>query len=331
MQGFRHGDDVVFLYGAWLYSAAPVLHEIYAESHRWEPWCILGQSRRYGRYRLPAALYIPWQQRASLLGQLQPMLLSGPDAGAAIRSRVQREARTLLHLVRRLRQRPARRDDVERLLHLAARVLSVGVIKEALEPEEARAVLGHLVPDRVAREQVLALYQPLCLPHYSKVEARILWHAARYAAARSIRQRNAEVRTCIARAAHHARFMLEPGELSTPAAMRAAFAERTANHGATKKRLLAARRDVLQQNARARQASQQAAQELLRAQLALGPATLLARRTLMELVRLIQWLATWEELKHILVMEAAREVRRVMQRHRVPCTATRDELLQVLP
>ncbi|MBN2358306.1 MAG: hypothetical protein JXR83_02575 [Deltaproteobacteria bacterium] len=327
MEGFRYRDDVVFLYGARLYSESPVLHEIYAESHRWEPWCLVGQEQRYGSYRLPGALYIPWQQRAELLARLKPLLLSGPGPGAAIRGRIEAEARQLLRLVRELRRRPARREEVERLLHLASRVLSVGVVKEALEPEEARALLTHFVPDRVAAGQVLALYQPLCLPHYTKLEARILWHAARCAAARDPRRRSAEVRACIARAAHHARFLLEPSELSTPAAMRGAFAERMASHGSTRRKLLAARRDVLQQNARARLASHLAAQELLRAAVGLGPATLLARRTFMELVRLIQWVATWEELKHILVMEAAAEVRRILQRHGLPFTATREELL----
>ncbi len=330
MLGIHHKEDVVYLYSTWLYSDAPVLHDLYAESHRWEPWAISGDEERHGAYRFPGALYIPSRQRTALLERVAPGLLSGPGYGAAVRARVEHEARQLIRLVRTLRRKPATRRQVETLLHLAARVLSVGVIKEVLEPEAARGLLRHFVPDQVAREQVLFLYQPLCLPHYTKVEARVLWHAARFVGARTTLGRTAEVRACIQRAAHHSRFLLEPTALAAPGAMRQAFEERITQHGSTRQALLAARRGVLRHNARARAASVAAAQTLLRAHVALGPATLLGRRTFMELVRFIQWVATWEELKHILLMDAVREVRRVMERLDLPPTARLEVVLRRL-
>lgn len=328
--GIQHREAVVYLYSTWLYSDAPILHGLYAQSHCWEPFAVAGEESRYGRWPFPGALYIPRRERNALLGSIGPSLLAGPGYGAAVRARVEGEARRLLRLLRRMRASRAGAVEVEAALRGAARVLSVGAIKEVLEPEQARALLGHFVPDTVAREQVLFLYQPLCLPHYTKVEAAVLWHASRYVAARSPRLAQKEVRACVDRVAHHARFLLEPTHLAARGAMRALLEERAGGHGRSPQRLLAARRQVLRHNARAREASVRAAQTLLRAHVALGPATLEGRRTFMELVRFIQWMATWEELKHILVMDAVREVRRVMDRHQVPHTATLETLLAAL-
>ncbi|MEW5852954.1 MAG: hypothetical protein AB2A00_29495 [Myxococcota bacterium] len=326
MQGMRFGDDVVYLYGSWLFTDSPILKELYCESHRWEPWLIRGEPERYGRYVFENALYIPARERRLLLEEIPARLVASPGWSSAVQQRVRLRARELLRLIRRSRRGERAAELLDAMLVAAAQVLSVGVIKEALEPEDARRLLQTFVPTTVLHQNLLALYQPLCLPHYDKVEARVLHFAARHLSARSPRAREKLVRRCIDTAAHHSRFLLEPTELADPEVMRSRFEEIARQHRRRPGAILRARHTLLERNLRARRSSWRAEREILAAFHALGPASLHARRTLMGLLRMIQFVATWEELKHILVMEAAREVRHWLEEGGLPITARTQEL-----
>lgn len=330
MQPLRFRDDDVFLYRSWLYSESPILHEIYCESHRFEPWAVDGSLLRVGRYTSPGVLAVSHVERAELLARIPERLMDSPRTVDEWQARFRGAARALI--VRRRALRRAARDvaALDRVLESAARVLSVGVLKEKLEPEDARGLLQKFVPDAVLRVHLLELYQPLCLPHFVKLEAALLDAAARYARARTPAQRKRAVRTAIERHAHHARFVLEETELAAPRAMREQLERLVAAHR-TVRALRLERARVLGANARRREDAMRAARAIKRALADDLEATPRARATLSGIVRAIQLVATWEELKHILVMDAARDIRRVLERVRLPAAGTTvDELRAAL-
>lgn len=332
MQPLRFRDDDVFLYRSWLFSESPILHDIYCESHRFEPWAVDGSPLRVGRYTSPGVLAVPHLERDELLARIPERLIESPRTVDEWEARFRGAARALI--VRRRALRVALRGRrtnvaaaVDRVLESAARVLSVGVLKERLEPEDARLLLRKLVPDSALRTHLLELYQPLCLPHFVKLEAALLDAAARYARARTPAKRARAVRHAIERHAHHARFVLEETELAAPREMRAQLDALVALHR-TARALRVERARVLAANAQRRQDAMRAARTIKRALLDVGEPTPRARATLAGIVRAIQFVATWEELKHILVMDAARDIRRVLDRVGLPAAGTSVEELR---
>lgn len=323
MQPVRFKDDDVFLYRSWLFSESPILHEIYCESHRFEPWAVDGSPVKAGRYTSEGVLAVPHAERAELLARIPERLVQeGPRVVDEWQARFRGSARALVMRRAAMRARPDESAFL-RVMDAAGRVLSVGVLKERLEPEDARALLLRMVPDRVLREHLLELYQPLCLPHFVKLEAALLFAAHRYARARGNKSRKRVVRRAIERHAHHARFLLEETELAGARAMRLELERRIDEHGA--QGLARERARVLKANATRREDSMRSARAIRRA---IGDATPRAKATLAAIVRAVQFVSTWEELKHILVMDAARDIRRVLDRVGLPAQGTTSEQLR---
>jgi hypothetical protein len=328
MQPLRFRDDDVFLYRSWLFSESPILHDIYCESHRFEPWAVDGSPLRAGRYTSPGVLAVAHAERAELLARIPERLIESARTVDEWEARFRHAVRALMVRRRALRDQPLDVGALDRVLESAARVLSVGVLKEKLEPEDARALLVRFVPDRVLRAHLLELYQPLCLPHFVKLEAALLFVAARFARARTPAKRRAVVRAAIERHAHHARFLLEETELAAASAMRDHIEGAMNEHGASARALRDARARVLAANAARRADALRAARAIKRALVDAGEPTARARATLAGIVRAIQFVATWEELKHILVMDAARDVRRVLDRVGLPARGTSSDELR---
>ncbi len=273
-------------------NSATILHEIENESHRFAPWAVDGSPLRMGRYTSPGVLAIPSAERAELLARIPERLMESARTVDEWDARFRGAARALVVRRRALRDHALQVGALDRVIASAARVLSVGVLKEKLEPEEARALLVRFVPERVLRAHLLDLYQPLCLPHFVKLEAALLFVASRSARARTPTARRRVVREAIERHAHRARFLLEETELASTREMRAQIERAMQEHGATSKALRAARARVLAANAARREDAQRSARAIKSALGDVGEPTARARATLAGIVRAIQLVAT---------------------------------------
>jgi hypothetical protein len=322
MQGVDVGEHTVFLYDSWLITRSPILKHIYCESHRYEPWAIRGDDDPVGAYPFPGVLYVDALGRRALLAEIRSGLLWSPRFFYDVERRFRHKGRELLGLAHRARRGERSVALLEALVRAAGQALSIGALKEVLEPDDVVKLLARFVPLHVARAHVLDLFQPLCMPHFVKVEHAVLCFAERYARSKTNAARRGIVRRAIERSAHHARFLLEPTELADRRAMRT----RLASEGKNADAIRARRRALLRRHRRARARSLLAQHSILRAAIEVGPASLHARHTLMALIRMAQLIATWEELKHILCMIAAREIRRMLDDAQLPHDATLDEL-----
>ncbi len=290
MQPIVYGDDYVYLYASMLYTRSPLLKWLYCESHAWEPWAVRAQEARYGVYRFPNVLYVNRQARDTLLAEIVSRLRSDPSYVAGLARRFEAEARCL----------PAGH------LQTVARVLSVGVFKEVFEAPQALDFLSYYLPVEKVEQEVLALYQPACLPHFLKYELKLLFYAEAFA-----RGDDGAVPRFVRYAAHHSRFLLEDTPLHDPAAARAAMAQVVSRCGSPtairreRKRLRSRHQAALAGALDAEGRVLGAADEYARM-------TLRSRLVVQQAIRFIRFIATWEELKHILVVEAAHRFRQTM-------------------
>jgi hypothetical protein len=322
VQGVEFREHIVFLYDSWLITTSPILKLIYCESHRYEPWAIRGDERRIGDYPFPNVLYVDKADRAALLDEIHARLLESPTCARDIDARFRSKGEELLRVARRVRRGERSRDALDALVRTSAQVLSIGALKEMLEPDDVVKLLARFVPLRIARANVLDLFQPLCMPHFVKVEHALLFFAERFARTRSARV----IKRAIDKCAHHSRFLLEPTELADARAMRARLVAEGTNAPAIRAR----RRALLRRHRHACDRSRLAQQAILRSLLDIGPTTLHMKQTLMGIIRTVQLVATWEELKHILAMTAAREIRRMLDDAGLAHTSTLAELERAL-
>jgi hypothetical protein len=323
VQGVAHGNHVVYLYETMLYSESPLLKEIYCESHRWEPWAVRGRERRYGTYAFRNVLYVDRDDREALLGEIATALLHDPSYADSVRGRFDEASRALLRSLRCVRQGAHDRASVEELLTLTGRVLSSGVFKEVLEPDQALELLAGLMPVASIRTPLFALYQPSCLPHFLKFELKLLYFAARYAA-------NGDafwVRACIDQAAHLSKFQLEPTALHEPQAMRQKLREVWEANGASAKSLAAARANMLVRHREAVLAADRAEAEIIASLTSAGRYQLRTISAVRGLLAFIRFIGTFEELKHILTVDAAKTLARVMRKKRLALERTASEAL----
>jgi hypothetical protein len=321
MEGFVFQHQRVFLYRTMLFSASPLLQEIYADSHRFEPWSVRGDPRRVGRIAQQRTLYVNEQEREELLAEIPHRLARDARFVDEVAARLRSDARQLSAARRSLRatlEHEAVQGDggagmALRLCDATARVLAPGIFKEALTTPQVEALLDGFVPRRAWATRLLSLYQPLCLPHFVLFEERLLAGAAAYGSVADEAARAQVVARTIERAAHFMRFQLERGALHEPAAMAGRLQSLLDEHGGAAG-VTTARERVLQRHHRAVLDAHAAADGLLRAARRLGPATLRSRQLLRGIVRMVQWMATTEELKHVLALQAASTLQRWMER-----------------
>ncbi|HYV50073.1 MAG TPA: hypothetical protein VFA20_34695 [Myxococcaceae bacterium] len=313
----RFGRHDVYLYESMFYTRSPLLKELYCESHRFEPWAVNGDPQATGRYVFRNVLYVDAGDRSRLLADILRRLESEPSYQSQVEARFREASRRLCRHLVRTRRGDHGRENVAALMDAAVRVLSAGIFKEALEPNPAMQFLAAFMPVEPVRANLLDLYQPLCLPHFLKFELKLLYFARRH------REDGGEawVSRCIEQCAYLSKFFLEPTPLDDPEAMKAKMdesdpgkrGELLRNHQRVVERSLLAERDILQHLAET------------------GTYTLRSKRVVMGCLRFIQFISTYEELKHIQAVQAARALRRVMEAHRLDLDTTlRADLLKRL-
>jgi hypothetical protein len=316
MEGACHDGYWIWPYQTMLYTRSPLLKEIYCESHRLEPWAVTGEASRWGHYAFPNILYVPEEERRLLLDSIPERLASGPSYALSVIDRFDRSARRLVRLLILSKRAPAA-QLADAIVEESSRVLSSGVFKEMLEPDGAARLLSRFMPLAGIRDRLLALYQPLCLPHFLKFELKLLFFAARFAEdAREI-----HVESAIESCAHLSRFLLEDAPLSEPEAMRAELVRTMERFDRSPEAIRSERARRLGDHARAVEDAFLAERDLLLAIDRIGRTTLHTKRTIAAILRFISFLATFEELKHILTVEAARSLRRFIDHAGLPIEA----------
>jgi len=313
----RFGRHDVYLYESMFYTRSPLLKELYCESHRFEPWAVNGDPQATGRYVFRNVLYVDAGDRARLLGDVVRRLESEPSYQSQIEARFKEASRRLCRHLVRTRRGDHGPQNVGALMDATVRVLSAGIFKEALEPNPAMEFLAAFMPVGPVRAALLDLYQPLCLPHFLKFELKLLYFARRYREDRDERW----VSRCIEQCAYLSKFLLEPTPLDDPRAMRAKMEESDPGK----------RRELLRNHERVVERSLLAERDILQHLAETGTYTLRSRRVVMNCLRFIQFISTYEELKHVQAVQAARALRRVMEAHRMDLETTmRADLLERL-
>lgn len=305
MQALRWGPWDVFAYDSLLHTVSPLLRWLYAESHAWEPWAITGVEARLGEYRYANVLYVAHDEREAWLDRIFADVVDVRGWARSVELRFRAEGRRLL--------RALRHRDVETLLVAAPRVLSVGVFKEVLSDDALVVLLGQFFPAEAARPMLPLLWQPRCLPHFLKFELRSLFAAER-----------GDLQGGIRRAAHHSRFLLEDTPFHAPEAF-AAHLE--ALGGRPRARRLKRLREHRAAIARADRAER----SLLGLMEQFGRHTLEAKLRVHALLRFVRFVATAEELKHVLLVEAARVLRGELERRGLPIETSGPEALRPKP
>lgn len=324
MKSVLFREHHVYFYHSMLYTRSPLLKEIYCESHRFEPWAVRGDARRMGYYRFPNVLYVERDVRDRLLSEIGPRVMDDPGYPLAVQARFTAASKELARAIRHTRLGRTGPADLDRLIGLAARVLSSGVFKEVLEPAHVAGLLSDFIPPETVREALFRLYQPLCLPHFLKLELKLLHFAHRYE--ESGRDED-WVQRAIAQCAHLSKFLLEETELHRPDAMRQKLLETVETWGGAegvRRRRLA----LLDRHRAAVDAAHTADEEILGCLDRFGRYSLRAKLVVMGLLRFIQFVSTAEEIKHIQVVQAARALYLVMAERGLKVETTgREELL----
>ena len=323
----RFGQHSVYLYESMFFTRSPLLKELYCESHRFEPWAVHGDPQATGRYVFRNVLYVNAADRDRLLGDVLRRLESEPAYQSQVEARFREASRRLdRHLVR-ARRGDHGRDNVAALMDATIRVLSAGIFKEVLEPNPAMAFLAAFMPVEPVRASLLDLYQPLGLPHFLKFELKLLFFTRRYCEDR----RDLWVARCIQQCAHLSKFLLEPTALDDPEAMRAKMEEEIAACGGSPDAIDRKRRELVRNHERVVERSLLAERDLLQHLAETGTYTLRSKLVVMSCLRFIQFIATYEELKHIQAVQAARALRHVLQGRDLDLETTmRAELLERL-
>jgi hypothetical protein len=318
MEPIPYQTKQVYLYGSMLFTHSKLLQDLYAESHRFEPWLIYSQERRTGHFVFPGALYVDSSERTRLLRAVTEQLHRDPTFALSVERRLNQATRTLVRSLVRLRRGVWNADEVSRAYFTCAQVLSAGVLKEALEPEPLEDFLSLYLAVAPIRAELSHLYQPRCLPHFVKFELKLLFFAEQWRAGRGdpqIPDRAAQV------AGYLQRFLLEDGPLDD----RERMAERISTMWRTAggaRGLGQHRATLLSQHqlaiARAECAEHAVLQQMHRA----GKSTLASRRAVLGTLRIIRVAATYEELKHILSVRAARSLRPLLEHHGLDFAST---------
>ncbi|MBK7857773.1 MAG: hypothetical protein IPJ65_03930 [Archangiaceae bacterium] len=308
MQSVRHDRFEVFIYESLLDTRCSLLKELYCESHRQEPWAVWGRQAPYGALRFPNVLYVDAAERQRLREAITGQLLEGPGYPFEVERRFRAAGRELLRGLQRLKRA---RGSPRQVFEAAARVLSSGVFKENLEPPQLTAFLAQLMPVAQLSPRLSQLYQPRCLPHPLKQRAQLLFAASRLQG--RARPRSAQVRAAAARSGYLSDFLMEDGPLDAPEPMARELERLRDEVGGSARRLLEARRALLERHQRAVGAAQELEREVLSTAAATGASTLRTRRVVLDVLRLVAWLSTAEELKHILSLQAARALRRCVE------------------
>jgi hypothetical protein len=317
MQGVKLDGRWVFLYSTMLHTASPLLKEIYCESHRLEPWAVRGSERRMGRYAFPNVLYVEARERDALLETIPRALAEEPDWVPALMQRFKAASRIHQRCLAGARRGDWRRATIESLIDATCKVLSCGIFKEVFEYGNALDFLGRFMPTTRLRDRVLALYQPLCIPHFLKFELKLAYFSALYAGERS----ELRVAQCIAQCAHHSRFFIEDTPFDDPAVMRKEMDGVIAVHGGADS-IFAHRKSMLRRHRDAIREALLAERDILQILNEQGRYTLGTKLIVKNCIRFVQLIATYEEIKHIFTVQTAKVIGTILKARDLACEDT---------
>lgn len=310
MQGVIHENHYIFLYATMLHTKAPLLKEIYCESHRYEPWAVCGSERRIGRYVFPNVLYIERSLRDKLLGYIPRQLMEKPDYFDTMERRFRKSVtRFERHLCRAMKEDYSR-ENLAGLIEETAKILSSGIFKEVFEYQDAMNFLSAFMPVGSLKEKILALYQPLCIPHFLKFELKMHFFAEQYASDHDEKW----VHRCIDKCAHLSCFLIEDSSHDDPGFMKKELEKIIDNNDDDPQQIRELRISLARRHEDAIIDAIQAESDILQFMDEYGGYTLNSKIIVKNCIKFIQLIATLEELKHIFSVQTAWVMRRVFKK-----------------
>lgn len=311
MQGVVHENHYVFLYATMLHTKAPLLKEIYCESHRYEPWAVYGSERRSGRYVFPNVLYIERSLREELLRDIHLQLKEKQDYFDEMYRRFRDSViKFERHLFRAVKEDYSR-ENLSGLLEETAKILSSGIFKEVFEYRDAMNFLSAFMPVQKLQDRILALYQPLCIPHFLKFELKMHFFAEQYAGDRDEKW----IRRCIDKCAHLSCFLIEDSSHDDPDFMRNELEKIIADNDNDPQKIRELRMSIMRRHEEAVLDAMQAESDILQFMDEYGGYTLNSKIIVKNCIKFIQLIATLEELKHIFSVQTARVMKKVFREY----------------
>ena len=310
MKGIIHENHYVFLYVTMLHTKAPLLKEIYCESHRYEPWAVYGSERRIGHYVFPNALYIERNLREKLLRDIHLHLREKQDYFDEMYRRFRESViKFERHLFRAVREDYSR-ENLSGLLEETAKILSSGIFKEVFEYKDAMNFLSAFMPVHKLQDRILALYQPLCIPHFLKFELKMHFFAEQFAQDYNEKWIN----RCIDQCAHLSCFLIEDSNYDDPDFMRGELEKIIANNENDPQQIRELRLSILRRHEDAVIDTIQAESDILQYMDEYGGYTLNSKIIVKNCIKFIQMIATLEELKHIFSVQTAWVIKKVFKK-----------------
>ncbi len=310
MQGVIHENHYVYLYATMLHTRAPLLKEIYCESHRYEPWAVYGSEKRYGRYVFPNVLYIERSLRDKLLRDIHIQLREKPDYFDEMECRYRDSViKFEKHLFRAVKEDYSR-ENLSGLIEETAKILSSGIYKEVFEYQDAMNFLSYFMPVGNLKEKILALYQPLCIPHFLKFELKMHFFAEQFACDHDEKW----VHRCIEKCAHLSSFLIEDSNYNDPDYMRNELEKIIENNDCDPEQIRNLRLSITERHEDAIIDAIQAESDILQFMDEYGGYTLNSKIIVKNCIKFIQLIATLEELKHIFSVQTAWVIRKVFKK-----------------
>ncbi|MBI2265938.1 MAG: hypothetical protein HYU64_12315 [Armatimonadetes bacterium] len=326
MQGVRFGNYDVFLYATMLHTTSPLLKEIYCESHRYEPWALYGSPRRVGRYRFPNVLYVEANIREGMLADVWGQLFGKADFTDSLARRYEKSSLNHQRALVAAMRGDWTRKNIADLIAETCRILSCGIFKERFEYTEALGFLALFMPVRNLRDRVLALYQPLCIPHFLKFELKLLYFCERYAEKRD----PSWITRCIAQCAYLSRFLIEETPYDDPSVMKREM-EKVMDQWGSSPQIRDRRLWLLRHHRDAVREALLAERDILQHVDEFGSYSMRSKITVKNCLKFIQFIATFEELKHIYAVQTARVLNQIMKNKNLEVSETRiQDLLEAL-
>jgi hypothetical protein len=327
MEGRIYKDHYVYAYASALHTISPLLKEIYCDSHRREPWAIYGSEKKYGHYIFQNVLYIPVHERQKLLDDIQQLIKTRLDFVEDIIHRYTDCGQKLMRGIVRVKSGDHSRKSVKRLIDGTSRFLSCGVFKEVFEYKDALKCLEHFMPVETLFDQVLALYQPLCFPHYLKYEVHLLYFSYLYA----LDKNDCWIHRCIDRSAYLTRFFVEDTPYDNPENMYRGIKKVIEKHDNSPENIINRRKLLLNSHQEAVKQTYKAERDILQLMDEFGNYSLRSKLTVKNILRFIQFIATTEELKHIFTVKTAKIIKPILLKRNLDIgTTTIADLLSIL-
>lgn len=296
-----------------LFTVSPILKEIYCESHRYEPWAVCGNEEKYGEYKFENSLYIKSSLRDELLSHITKELQNSPEYLWKLINRYKLSSIRLKKYQFLASKGDYSYDNIRKLIDETCRVLSCGIFKEVFEPEQAMSVLAAYIPVKDNRDKILSLYQPLCIPHFLKYELKLLYFSEKYAEKKDEKW----IFSSIERNAHFSRFLIEDTPYDNSELMKEQMENVIARCGGNPLSVKKERLRLLKHHRETVKNSILAGRDILQAMDDFATYQLRSKIIVNNIIRFIQFIATFEELKHIFTVQTGKIIKDILKKKRM--------------